>query len=180
MASKSPSVVISFVDIDDDGDQDCFLGLSHYDNTWPAAQNGDRILYYKNTGSPTAPDFVLQTPALNPLQSLTNAMPTGETFIRPFYFFDGDVPRDAKLDVLAITQAGYYYHENLGTVTAPSFNLINDTPIDVVVKDPTYIGSSTDFRGFEDVDLDGDLDLIMSNNGNLRYYQNVEFTNVSI
>ena len=56
VAGASPA----FVDIDGDGDQDCFIG--DYDGT---------VKYYRNTGSSTSPTFTAQTGDDNPLNGVS-------------------------------------------------------------------------------------------------------------
>lgn len=67
----SGNSVPACVDIDLDGDIDCFFG-----------ESGGTIVYYKNTGTRTAPTFTLQTAANNPLSAETAA--SGDT--TPFFF----------------------------------------------------------------------------------------------
>mgnify|MGYP001061528763 CR=1 FL=1 len=96
--------LVAFVDIDNDGDQDAFIG------------NSDTIRYYQNTGTTTAPNLVEQLGTSNPF--------TGMPSSSPFHLLDfADIDNDGDEDVLVDIYGGLRYYENTGTASAPTFTL---------------------------------------------------------
>ena len=139
----------TFIDIDNDGDFDCFIG------------NADGyIKYYENTGSVSSASFTERTSSDNPLNIDvgTNATPT---FI--------DIDNDGDFDCFIGNANGYIkYYENTGSVSSASFTerTSSDNPLNIDVGTnaaPTFI----------DIDNDGDFDcFIGEGNGTIKYYEN--------
>ncbi len=142
----------AFVDIDNDGDYDAFIG--EYFGT---------ISYYKNIGTALTPVFTLQSPNDNPLYNLTLFIDIALIFI--------DIDKDGDQDAFIGNQDGtIYYYKNMGTSVSPIFTLQTSTlnpfnGIDVV-------GSSV--PAFVDIDSDSDYDVFIgANYGKIYYCKNV-------
>ncbi|OQP63802.1 hypothetical protein A3860_22960 [Niastella vici] len=141
----------TFVDIDNDGDKDAFIGAG-----------SGQILYYKNTGTATAPVFTSTTGAGNPFNGVTISIYTTINFVD----IDNDGDKDA---FIGANDGTIYYYKNTGTASAPVFT--------------STTGASNPFNGvdvgfasdpnFVDIDGDGDMDaFIGAYDGTLRYYKN--------
>jgi hypothetical protein len=103
---KYQKLVPTFADIDNDGLMDLFLGK----------QDGT-IAYYRNNGSSSSPSFQLMTENFKTIDVGDNATPV-------FYDLNGD----GVLDLLSGNYGGnIQYYKNTGSVTAPSFNLEDDS-----------------------------------------------------
>jgi len=145
------SGVKELVDIDGDGDLDFFIST------------GSNFIYYKNTGSSTAPAFTLQ--GNNPF-SLSHI--TGN----PFAF--GDMDGDGDLDFFTTSQYDVFFYENTGTPTVPNF--ANPTPNTL-----TGFTLSGTLMGMDivDYDNDGDWDIVSGRSGyygqigDFMYYENI-------
>ena len=100
-------LVLAFVDIDNDGDQDCFIG-----------ESGGSIKYYKNTGTSNSPTFSVQTGGNNPLNSvsLDDTHPA-------FVDMDGDGDQDCIIGRGDHTIGTIFYYKNTGTSSSPTFSL---------------------------------------------------------
>lgn len=151
MVALSNGVSPTFADIDGDGDKDAFIGL--YDGT---------IIYYKNTGTASAPVFALQPDAANPFYSINNGTYASLAFV--------DIDGDGDLDAFIGTATGtIFYYKNTGTATAPAFALEigANNPLDIV-----SVGAFS-APSFADIDGDGDMDLIVgASDGSVSYYKN--------
>ncbi|MBE7174333.1 MAG: T9SS type A sorting domain-containing protein [Williamsia sp.] len=145
------NAVPTFVDIDGDGDKDAFIG--EYYGT---------VLYYKNTGTATAPVFTAQTGAANPLNSVSV-----DVFASPsFVDIDGDGDQDAFIGDFYGTLS---YYKNTGTSAAPVFALQTDAanPFNGLPIGYTPVTS------FVDIDADGDKDAFIGDGlGTISYYKN--------
>lgn len=100
----------AFGDIDGDGDFDAVIG--HF---------ATGVLYYENTGVPTAAHFVLRTGANDPFDAVQDELGsrTSPTLT--------DVNRDGKLDLVSGTAFGaLQYCENTGSATKPAFTFRED------------------------------------------------------
>jgi hypothetical protein len=137
-----------FVDIDNDGDLDAFVGNSIGD-----------ILYFQNTGTASAPAFA--APLTNPFglvrRTARNAIPS---FV--------DIDNDGDLDALIGGYDGQtFFFRNTGSASAPAFAAPVTDPFGL-----TGIGVQSS-PCFVDIDNDGDLDAFIGDSyGNTFYFQN--------
>ncbi|MGF1989696.1 MAG: FG-GAP-like repeat-containing protein, partial [Nostoc sp. ZfuVER08] len=143
VGSASPT----FVDIDRDGDLDAFV-VNGVGNT----------LFYRNTGSATAPSFA--TPSTNPF-GLTDV---GSNASSSF----GDIDGDGDLDVFLGNSAGdIIFFRNTGSAAAPSFAAATTNPFGL-----SKVGNLAT-PSLVDIDGDGDLDAFVGEaSGNTRFFRN--------
>lgn len=156
---------ITFFDIDDDGDDDMFWG-----DFFEAG-----LLYFENKGSCEAPDFSGE-PESFPINSpLATSGYNAPTF--------GDINQDGRVDLLAGVLGGafsasanaadnliYYQGQN-----GPEMELISNRFLSNL-----DFGSDS-FPALHDLDMDGDLDLVVGNSldpGNLNTAAALVFENV--
>jgi hypothetical protein len=100
----------AFADLDGDGDFDAVLG--HF---------ATGVVYYENTGVPTAAQFTLRTGANDPFDAVQDELGsrTSPTLT--------DVNRDGKMDLVSGTAFGtLQYCENTGSVNNPTFTFKED------------------------------------------------------
>ncbi len=131
----------TFVDIDNDGDFDAFVG----------AQDGS-VLFYRNTGNPNAPAFSLETGTSDPF----NGFDFGALSKPDFVDFDGDGDFDAIVGSLD-SGGKLTYVRNDGTPNNPNFTIVTGT------ADPfNPLSVQAEARPvFADIDGDGDPDLFV-------------------
>ncbi|MCF6366471.1 MAG: T9SS type A sorting domain-containing protein [Bacteroidales bacterium] len=135
-AVLNPSSIptLKFVDIDNDGDEDVFVG---------GYGNGD-LRYFENTGTADNPVFTEQTGADNPLPGISN----------PLDFDFVDIDNDGDLDLFLGNFGNVLdFYRNTGTVSAPVFT----SEASPVTLPGTWYYL---FPEFADVDNDGDYDLL--------------------
>ena len=163
---------LTFADIDDDGDLDAFstqaavLFLEFKQSPFPVAALGP-ILFYRNDGTAASPRWELQP--TSPIQPFS---PPDE---RPGGFVTfGDMDDDGDLDAFVGfsdsfgKSAGVAYWENTGTAANPVFLGPSGFP---EVTEGSFGPLPKPDLG--DVDLDGDLDLIVGkSDGTIDYYRN--------
>ena len=142
---------ISFVDIDNDGLVDAFIG-----------EEDGLINYFKNTGSPTLPNFVEVSGIGNPFDGIDIGDQSSPTF--------ADIDNDGDLDAFIGNKNGMiHFFRNEGTATTPTFIEYNDftNPFFGVDLEEKFTPA------FGDIDNDGDLDAIIGNkSGTLYYFRN--------
>jgi hypothetical protein len=138
-----------FVDIDDDGDWDLFIG-----------EYGGGFFYYENTGTTASPTFVERTGGANPLNGEDIGIESAPAFI--------DFDKDGDFDMFSGHANGlFYYFENTGTVASPTFveRTGGANPLDAI-----DIGGYSQVI-FGDIDSDGDADLFCgTQNGTFPYF----------
>lgn len=134
----------AFVDIDNDGDKDMFIG-----------ENDGTINYYQNTGNATTPQFGT---GISSYQSIDAGSYSSPTFI--------DIDTDGDQD-MAIGESGgaVKLYKNIGSQTSPAFTA--DTLFQGI-----DVGSFS-APSFVDFDKDSDFDLFIGEqNGNTNFYRN--------
>lgn len=147
----------TFVDIDNNGTLDCFIGSSN------------SIHYYKNIGTISTPNFVVQLTNANPLDGVTHS---GDRSYLPTFV---DIDNDSDFDVFigfvdydTEDSQGILYYKNIGNNSNPSFE--------------NQSGSDNPFQNFNelypqpvflDLDSDNDFDaFIGKGSGEFDYYEN--------
>ena len=138
-----------FADIDGDGDKDMFLG---------GYFSGNNITYYQNTGTSTAPQFA--APVTTPFGLTLGGFGSAITF--------GDIDGDGDLDAMTGDYYGdFRFQLNTGTAAAPAFAPAVLNPFGL--NNPGYYN----FPTFVNLDGDGDLDLVITNQfSDFVYFQN--------
>lgn len=134
------TAVLTFVDIDNDGDQDAFIGDHCYFPT---------ISYHENTGNATEPEFSA-TPTL---EYDVSGWQIGFAMLE-FGDLDGDGDFDALIN--GLRPAEFRYLENTGTPTAFDFTFPVSNPYGLSI--PSF--NSSEWSKFVDMDCDGDLDIL--------------------
>jgi len=152
--TNSPSKP-TLVDIDQDGDLDAFIG-----------HKLGMVLYYKNQGTASVPNFVEQLGADNPLDNVDVGENNSPTFV--------DMDKDGDFDVFIGEKDGVInYYENTGTINSPSF--VARTGVANPFVGVNVGNFSVPFLA--DIDNDGNLDaLIGESNGTIQHY---EYTYIS-
>lgn len=139
-----------FSDIDNDGDMDLLVG--QYDGNFT---------YYQNVGTASAPSFT--TSVVNPF-GITDA---GSYSSPTFTDLDGD--GDLDLMVGESYNNDFIYYERTGTASVPVF-------LAQVVAPFNLIGAGLPTPSFNDLDGDGDKDMISANAfgvGDYGYFENI-------
>jgi hypothetical protein len=137
----------SAADMDNDGDFDLLVGEAY-----------GSISYFENIGTTTAPSFA--APVQSPFGLSATYLIAAPTC--------ADIDNDGDMDVLI----GEYYgnlqfFENTGTASSPNFAAPVQNPFGLT---STYMLA---FPVFGDLDLDGDLDLLVGEYyGNNQYFEN--------
>jgi hypothetical protein len=140
-----------FIDIDGDGDYDCFIGEG----------NTGAIMYYKNVGTATRPNFQKQSAAFNPLSMVKFST---SNVANPAF---ADIDGDGDYDCLVVDEAGFLnYFKNTGTVKEPAFVHLdnNESPFRALTTQGSIYNVA-----FEDWNKDGLVDLFI----NTSYYKNI-------
>ncbi|MCZ6702439.1 MAG: T9SS type A sorting domain-containing protein, partial [Ignavibacteria bacterium] len=143
----------TFVDIDDDGDMDMFVGVN----------SGD-ILYFRNTGNINSFQFA---------SGLTNPFNFSNVGSRATPSFT-DIDSDGDYDAFVGNQNGnIIYFENLGNKKFPVFSSPVTNPFGLT----SVIQSAT--PTFADIDNDGKDDCFVGNSiGDLYYFKNTSVVSV--
>lgn len=136
----------AIVDLDGDGRVDIVAG------NWT-----DRLLWYRNTGTPTAPTWTLADTALVTITRGTNTTPA-------FADLDGDGLQDL---IIGEASGVLNLYKNVGSKTAPKFELVSDHFQDIKVGRRAV-------PALADMDGDGKADLLIGNaEGSIELWRNV-------
>lgn len=173
----------AFVDIDNDGDKDCFVG----------EKDLGIVNYFENIGSASSPNFIQRTGSANPLDNAggTIAGINGELSKPTFVDIDNDGDFDCFVGHFLPhpSRLGLQYFKNTGTASSPNFVLQTDRTL------PQFMNPNDPFHdmnfnavispAFADMDGDGDKDCFINHNQylnednvsniphNARYYLNI-------
>ena len=135
-----------FIDIDGDGDYDCFLS-----EEYGIFGGGDvHIRFYENQGTPASPHFV-KNDAANPVAFARGSYEIGFTF--------ADMDGDGDYDLYYYYDFGAFVYQNTGTRTSPQFTFQKQVGNVFNTTDRTYYDWNRD--GLTDYFQDG------------KYYKNV-------
>jgi hypothetical protein len=153
---------VDFADVDVDGDLDLFLG------SYNLMGDPAPIYGWENTGTGQNPVFNL-SPAQNPF----NFQPSASISELVFADLDGDADPDILMNnyISDTDPENFRYQENLGIMgTFPEFGAVqidpfglSNTTIDRIIMD------------FGDMDLDGDLDLMVGGRVDIDSYAVTDF-----
>lgn len=135
--------VVTSADLDNDGDLDILV--NQYGS-------GASMKYYENTGSASTPSFA--APVSTPF-GLPGTLYTGSM---QFADMDGD----NDYDLMSTNGSGVRYFQNIGTASSPAFAPESTNPFGLT-------NQPWNFR-FEDMDNDGDLDMLGSGSGSQFLY----------
>lgn len=152
----------TFADVDQDGDQDCIVTVFS-EGGWGSVSRDNMILYYKNVGTVTAPQFQRQSPANNPFQGFTNLLSGTVTYRRSLQFHDFD--RDGDMDVAAIPRirdSRVFYAENVGSQGVANYTIYQDSFVQDVVDSVSTGNFSYPYRivGFAELTNDSRVDVM--------------------
>jgi len=154
-SSGVPSLPFSqprFADIDGDGDMDMILGNIN-----------DAPYYVENIGSITSPNFSQGSNIFAGISPLDAEMGVC-----------ADLDDDGDLDLISGGFSGLNYFENIGSVTVPEFQIVNNFFAGL-------IAGQNPVPDLADVDGDNDLDMIvgLSENGSVKIYINSGTVNLA-
>lgn len=136
------------VDLNSDGLIDIFSGDRHGDFT-----------FFKNIGTPQVPEF-----------DTARVHAFGTVEVTNFVHVDfADLDADADLDLIVTDNYGTFtYFENIGSATEPAFAAPVTNPFSLELER---------FRrtcvAFEDIDDDGDQDIMVGASGSFRFFENI-------
>ena len=145
----------AFVDIDNDGDLDAFVGTA-----------AGSLQFHENTGDAANPTFVERTGGLNPLSSVDVGFISAPAFV--------DIDNDGDFDLfIGSTSGSVFFFENNGSAASASFiertgssNPLNDSVIGGIVSDDST-------PAFVDIDNDGDFDVFIGDLfGTVHFFRN--------
>jgi hypothetical protein len=148
-----------FVDIDGDGDLDCFVGE---DNNGKLA----KVYFFRNDGSDKYPLFKEVTGRDNPFNNIiVNSLSI------PYFV---DINNDGTYDCFVGegNTGSMVYYKNIGTTSQPKFEKQSAAfnPLSMV----KFWASSVANPAFADIDGDGDYDcLVTDEQGNENYFKNI-------
>ncbi len=147
LANVGQRAVLSFADIDSDGDLDAFIG-----------NQGGNTVFFQNTAADCGHTF--QSASTNPFGLVDVGSLAAPSF--------ADIDRDGDLDAFVGNQDGNtIFFRNTGTALAPAFAPSSINPFGLVVL--TGLASPD----FADIDGDGDLDaLIGDSNAKIVFSRN--------
>ena len=141
----------TFVDIDEDGDSDAFVG-----------NDAGETVFFENIGTTNSPAFA--SPETNPF----NLSGVGSRASPTFVDIDGDGNSDA---FISTGESETLFFENIGTASNPAFAALETNPFGL--NNAGWYANPV----FADIDGDGDLDAFMGDYGNTLFFRNTGTAN---
>jgi len=136
----------TFVDVDEDGDMDAFIGESF-----------GNLNFFRNTGTAITPTFTRVTGAEDPFEGVD----VGDYSAPAFVDVDGDGDKDAFIG--EINGVVYFFRNRSVALTPGPFTLVETVGDDAEYSTPAFV----------DIDFDGDMDFFIGEySGNLNFFRN--------
>ncbi|MFL5762305.1 MAG: FG-GAP-like repeat-containing protein [Bacteroidia bacterium] len=161
-----------YLDCDYDGTDDLIVSPS----AAGVSENFNSVVWYKNTGTESLPDFEFQQS--NFLQD--NMIEVGEGAYPVFFDYNNDGLLDLFVGNYGYYTPGVYSHQialfkNTGTATSPKFDLVTRDydGFDGTATPLSSLGIGNMVPAFGDMDGDGDADMIIGGmDGKIHYFRN--------
>lgn len=154
----------ALADIDNDGDFDFFIG-----------DPGGQLVFYRNTGSATAPTFNLESAFYDSILAFPGGGGGFNKRAEPQHGFSAinfvDIDDDGDLDLIwgDLFNTNLYLFANTGTASQSDLIYQTDTYLS-----PAYSTLGFNHASFGDVDNDGDLDMVFAP-ANGEFIDNLKF-----
>lgn len=159
-----------YMDVNNDGAKDLFASP----NVWKPGENHEVVWYYKNNGATNNPDFQLIKKDFMVDEMIDIGKEAHPTFV--------DYNGDGLMDMVVGNSTFYrpfgerasriFLYENIGTANNPKFDLVDEDYLDFSIFDDS--GNNSPVPTFGDLDNDGDMDILIGEEGGGFYYgQNI-------
>ncbi len=154
-----------YLDINNDGQKDLFAAP----NDRNTAQNYEVLWWYENSSTNAIPDFNFVQRDL----FVSDMLDFGSGAMPAFVDYNADGLLDIVVGNTELIsnsldrKSALYLLENVGTETAPAFDLVDDDYLNFSQYNPQFFNFAP---AFGDLDGDGDTDMLVGENGGTLFY----------